>query len=137
MDPEIISLAQGGGAALVTLMATDAWQAAREGFVQLWRRVQPLRAEAVAAELDAGQAEVRAAIEVDDQEVLSEVRAEWQGRLRRLLVARPEAAAELRRLLDEIAPPASAVDPAVTQRATASGHARVYQAGRDQHITER
>jgi hypothetical protein len=118
-------------------MATDAWQAAREGFVQLWRRVQPLRAEAVAAELDAGQAEVRAAIEVDDQEVLSEVRAEWQGRLRRLLVARPEAAAELRRLLDEIAPPASAVDPAVTQRATASGHARVYQAGRDQHITER
>jgi hypothetical protein len=136
MDPEIISLAQGGGAALVTLMATDAWQAAREGFVQLWRRVQPHRAEAVAAELDAGQAEVLAAIEADDQEVLSEVRAEWQGRLRRLLVARPEAAAELRRLLDEIAPPASA-DPVVTQRATASGHARVYQAGRDQHIIER
>jgi hypothetical protein len=137
MDPEIISLAQGGGAALVTLMATDAWQVAREGFVQLWRRVQPHRAETVAAELDAGRAEVLAAIEVDDQEVLSEVRAEWQGRLRRLLVARPEAAAELRRLLDEIAPPASTVDPAVTQRATASGHARVYQAGRDQHITER
>lgn len=137
MDPEITSLAQGGGAALVTLMATDAWQAARERFVQLWRRVQAHRANVVAAELDVGQAEVLAAIEVDDQEVLSEIRAEWQGRLRRLLVARPEAAAELRRLLDEIAAPASEADPAITQRATASGHARVYQAGRDQRITER
>ncbi|MGC5000047.1 hypothetical protein [Streptomyces sp. DT195] len=137
MDLEISSLAQSGGATLVTLMATDAWQTAREGFVQLWRRMQPQRAEAVAAELDVGYAEVLAAAVADDQEVLSEVRAEWQGRLRRLLVAQPEAAAELRRLLDEIDPSASAVDAAVTQRATASGHARIYQAGRDQHITER
>ncbi|MYS22519.1 hypothetical protein GA0115240_142182 [Streptomyces sp. DvalAA-14] len=136
MDPEITSLAQGGGATLVTLMATDAWQAAREGFVQLWRRMQPNRAEAISAELDAGHAEVAAAVVVDDQGVLSEVRAEWQGRLRRLLVGRPEAVAELRRLLDEIAPLALAGVPAVTQRAIASGHARIYQAGRDQHITE-
>jgi hypothetical protein len=137
MDPEITSLAQGGGAALVTLMATDAWQGAREGFVQLWRRLQPHRAGAVAAELDAVQAEVVAAVVADDQEVLSEVRAEWQGRLRRLLIAQPEAAAELRRLLDEIAPRASGAPSATTQRAIASGDARVYQAGRDQHITER
>ncbi|MFI5758127.1 hypothetical protein [Streptomyces sp. NPDC051569] len=137
MDPEITSLAQSGGATLVALMATDAWQAARERLVHLWRRTQPHRAESVAAELDAGQAEVLAASLADDQEVLSEVRAEWQARLRRLLVARPDAAAELRRLLDEITPPISTADPAITQRASASGHARVYQAGRDQHITER
>ncbi|MFJ2442524.1 hypothetical protein ACIOWG_19180 [Streptomyces sp. NPDC087658] len=137
MDLEISSLAQSGGATLVTLMATDAWQAARQGFVELWRRVHPQRAEAVAAELDAGCTEVRAAAVSDDHEALSELRAEWQGRLRRLLVARPEAAAELRRLLDEIGPPASAADAPVVQRATVSGHARVYQAGRDQHITER
>ncbi|MFJ7996669.1 hypothetical protein ACIQ7D_05825 [Streptomyces sp. NPDC096310] len=140
MDPEIGSLAQSGAATLVTLMATDAWQAAREGFVQLWRRAHPERAEAVTAELDAGYSEVRAATVADDQVVLSEVRAEWQGRLRRLLVGHPEAAAELRRLLDEISPPASTADTSVTsvtQRATASGRARVYQAGRDQHITER
>lgn len=61
-------------------MATDAWQAAREGFVQLWRRVQPNRADAVAVELEAGQTEVLAATVADDPEVLSEVRAEWQGR---------------------------------------------------------
>ncbi|WP_327236350.1 hypothetical protein [Streptomyces sp. NBC_01317] len=137
MDPEITSLAQAGGAALVALMASDAWQATREGVVGLWRRAQPHRADAVAAELDAGQAEAVAATGADGEEVLSELRAEWQGRLRRLLVARPDAAAELRRLLDEIAPQASADPPAVTQHATASGQARVYQAGRDQHIIER
>ncbi|NJP42703.1 hypothetical protein [Actinacidiphila epipremni] len=137
MDPEISSLAQSGGASLVALMAADAWQAAREGVVRLWRRVQPQRAEGVAAALDVGHAEVLAATAAGDQEALDELRAEWQGRFRRLLVARPDAAAELRRLLDEIGPPAPPAVPDVTQHATASGHGRVYQAGRDQHITGR
>ncbi|MEW2111054.1 hypothetical protein [Streptomyces albidoflavus] len=43
---------------------------------------------------------------------------------------------ELRRLLAEHAP-AAGTAPAVTQHATASGHARALQAGRDQHITGR
>lgn len=137
VDPEITSLAQGAGTTLVTLMATDAWQATREGITRLWRRVQPQRADTVTAELEAGQAEVLAALAADDQEALSELRAEWQGRFRRLLVAQPEAAAALRRLLDELAPAEQVAAPAVTQQATASGHARVYQAGRDQHIAER
>jgi hypothetical protein len=117
-------------------MATDAWQATREGIIQLWRRMQPQRTDMVTAELEAGQAEVLAAVAVDDQEVLSDLRNEWQGRFRRLLVARPEAAAELRRLLDVLSPEGPAAAPAVAQRAHASGHARVYQAGRDQHIAE-
>lgn len=121
----------------MALMASDAWQVTREGFVQLWQRMQPHRADAVAAQLDAGRAETAAAAEADDQEVLRELRTEWQGRLRRLLVARPEAAAELCRLLDEIAPGAPLDSSVVTQRATASGHSRIYQAGRDQHINER
>lgn len=136
VDPEITLLAQGAGTTLVTLMATDAWQATRDGITRLWGRVQPHRADTVAAELEAGQAEVLAAVAVDDQETLSELRTEWQGRIRRLLVARPDAAAELRGLLDELAPAEQSATPAVTQHATASGHGRVYQAGRDQHITE-
>lgn len=136
MDPEITSLAQGAGAALVTSLATDTWQAAREGIVRLWRRLQPRRADVVAAELEAGRTEVLAAVAADDQEVLSELRAEWQGRFRRLLATRPDAAAELRDLLDEIAPEARGTAPTVTQHATASGRARIYQAGRDQQIAE-
>ncbi|MFC4035949.1 hypothetical protein ACFO3J_31465 [Streptomyces polygonati] len=137
MDPEVVSLTQGAGATLVALMATDAWQATREGISRLWRRVQPGRADILVAELEADREEVLAARTADDQETLSELRAQWQGRFRRLLAAHPDLAVELRELFDELAPLGGEAVPVITQRATASGQARVYQAGRDQHITER
>lgn len=136
MEPEIAALAGTAGTTVVTLMATDAWQRVREGFVALWRRGQAERAEVVAAELDATREDLLAASAVGDQDSEGELQAEWQGRFRRFLTARPEAVEDLRRLLDEFVPSAEAA-PAVTQHATASGHARIYQAGRDQHISER
>ncbi|WP_225850213.1 hypothetical protein [Streptomyces sp. HPF1205] len=132
VDPEFTSLTQSAGAALVT--STDAWQAAREGTLRLWRRLQPHRAAMVAADLEEGRTEALTALAADDQEALDGLRVEWQARLRRLLAARPDAA-ELRALLDEIAP-APEPAPRITQRAVASGRARIYQAGRDQHLAE-
>ncbi|MFL4950808.1 hypothetical protein ACJ6WE_26480 [Streptomyces sp. MMS24-I31] len=136
MDPETALLAQSAGVTLVTLMTTDAWHRTRDGITQLWRRMQPHRAEAVAAELEATREDALAAGEADDQETLSELHLEWQGRLRRLLAAQPGAAAELRILLGELEPQ-GATGPAITQHASASGQARIYQAGRDQHNAER
>ncbi|MEU0213998.1 hypothetical protein ABZ281_02370 [Streptomyces sp. NPDC006265] len=135
MDAEVALLAQSAGTTLVALMATDAWHRARDGITQLWRRTQPERAETVAAELEAGREDVLAAA-ADDQQTLEELRLQWQGAVRRLLVARPAAVAELRALLDQLDPDGS-VARQITQHATASGQARVYQAGRDQHIAER
>ena len=135
MDAEVALLAQSAGTTLVALMATDAWHRARDGITQLWRRTQPERAETVAAELEAGREDVLAAA-ADDQQTLEELRLQWQGAVRRLLVARPDAVAELRALLDQLDPDGS-VARQITQHATASGQARVYQAGRDQHIAER
>lgn len=117
-------------------MATDAWQRMREGISSLWRRGHADRAEAVAAELDATREDLLAAMASGDQDVEEELQAEWQGRIRRLLTARPEVAEDLRTLLDEFGRRAETA-PAATQIATASGHGRVYQAGRDQHISER
>ena len=136
MDAEVALLAQSAGTTLVALMATDAWHRARDGITQLWRRTQPERAETVAAELEAGREDVLAAAAADDQQTLEELRLQWQGAVRRLLVARPDAVAELRALLDQLDPVGS-VARQITQHATASGQARVYQAGRDQHIAER
>ena len=135
MDAEVALLAQSAGTTLVALMATDAWHRARDGITQLWRRTQPERAETVAAELEAGREDVLAAA-ADDQQTFEELRLQWQGAVRRLLVARPAAVAELRALLDQLDPDGS-VARQITQHATASGQARVYQAGRDQHIAER
>ncbi|MBB4794472.1 hypothetical protein BJY54_005084 [Streptomyces nodosus] len=117
-------------------MTTDAWNRTREGVTRLWQRTQPHRAEAVAAQLTATREDALAAGETGDQETLGELHAEWQARLRRLLAARPGAAAELRGLLDEL-DPGGASRSAITQHASASGNARIYQAGRDQHNTQR
>ena len=138
MDSEITSLTQGAGATLVTLMATDVWQSARGRITELWRRVQPQRAGAVSAELDTCRDDVLTAVASDDEATLAELRTEWQGRFRRLLTAHPEVTDELRALLAELGPPSDPATASVTvQHATASGRARVYQAGRDQHIAER
>ncbi|WP_217165898.1 hypothetical protein [Streptomyces sp. AC512_CC834] len=136
MDPETALLAQSAGVTLVTLMTTDAWNRTREGVTRLWRRAQPDRAETVVAELAATREDALAAGAADDRETLAELHAEWQGRLRRLLAARPDIAAELRELLEEL-DPGGPTGPAISQHASASGHARVYQAGRDQHNAQR
>ncbi|MFD9479466.1 MULTISPECIES: hypothetical protein [Streptomyces] len=136
MGPEIVALASSAGTTIVTLMATDAWQRVRDGVASLWRREHAQRAEAVAAELDVTREDLLAAVETGDRDVERELRAEWQGRVRRLLAARPEVAEELQGLLEELGPRADAAR-AITQHATASGRARIYQAGRDQHISER
>jgi hypothetical protein len=138
VDPELASLAQSAGTTLVTMMTTEAWQRFRERITQLWRQIQPHRAETVAVELQSDREEALAAHIADDRVTLDELCAQWQGRVRRLLAARPDAAAELGRLLEEFGPRTGGAAGAVTtQYGTASGRARVYQAGRDQHIADR
>ena len=139
MGPEIAELARTAGTTMVTLIAGQAWESAREGLVSLWQRFQPDRAEAVGGELEATREDLLLAQRTGDADTESELTAEWQAKVRRLLIARPEVAEELRRILAELSPqPAEAqsvVD--VRLRAEVSGSGRVYQAGRDQHITER
>lgn len=135
MDPETAALASTAGTTLVTLLTTEMWQRARDGVAALWRRAEPERAEAISAELDVTRDDLLDAQAGGDVESRGELDAEWRGRIRRLLTAHPEEAEELRTLLDEWAPHA-AETPSVTQHATASGNARVYQAGRDQKISQ-
>ncbi|MFE6972382.1 hypothetical protein [Streptomyces sp. NPDC057682] len=136
MDAEITLLAGTAGTTIAALLATDTWNGVRNGVITLWRRVRPDHEEQVAAQLDASRRDLLGAQHDGDEETGREVAAEWQGRMRRLLVAHPELVAELRSLLTEL-DPGTSVPPAVTQRATASGSSRVYQAGRDLNIDQR
>ncbi|GAA2647314.1 hypothetical protein [Streptomyces lunalinharesii] len=137
MDAELTSFAQAAGTTLVTLMTTEAWQHARDSFTRMWQRWQPERAQDISRALDVSQEEVLRAHSADDQEMLGELRMQWVGYLRRLLLSDPEAIEDLRTLLSEFSPHADASAPSVTQHGTASGRARIYQAGRDMHINER
>ncbi|MEU8630150.1 hypothetical protein [Streptomyces sp. NPDC048669] len=135
MDAEITLLAGTAGTTIATLLATDTWNGVRNGVVSLWRRVRPDHEEQVGAQLDMSRRDLLGAQSSGDAEAEREIAAEWQGRIRRLLVAHPELVAELRSLLIEL-DPGTPVIPTVTQRATASGSSRVYQAGRDLNVDQ-
>ncbi|MFD7972383.1 hypothetical protein [Streptomyces clavifer] len=136
MDAEIALLAGTAGTTIATLLATDTWNGVRNGVVGLWRRVRPDHEEQVGAQLDTSRRDLLGAQSSGDEETEREIAAEWQGRIRRFLVAHPELVAELRSLLIELDPGALAT-PTVTQHATASGSSRVYQAGRDLNVDQR
>ncbi|KUJ37783.1 hypothetical protein AB0N87_36155 [Streptomyces sp. NPDC093228] len=138
MDP----IALAAGTALVSAIAADAWQGARTGMVALWRRVRPEQAEAVDAELAETRAQVLAARQTGEADTEQALVADWQMRIQALLRSNPAVADELRQLLDtQLTSALSEQEQSrigtLLMRAEASGSGRVYQAGRDQHITER
>lgn len=137
-----MALASTAGTTVVTLLATDTWERAKAAVADLWGRAFPDRAETVEAELmetrellmHTGEQNGSGTPEFDEGV------AEWRGKFRRLLLAQPDFALEVRRILDEElipALPAPASGPSVVFHANPTGNARVYQAGRDQNIRER
>jgi hypothetical protein len=139
VDSDLTALASSAATTLVGLMVTDAWERFKTAVVSLWQRAHPDRAEAVGDELAAARLEVLAAREAQDEQAELDLVTEWRGRLRRLVAGDPQLAEELRRLVAEFSPdPAQpGITQSVSMQATASGHGRVYQAGRDQKIVER
>ncbi|WP_431034483.1 hypothetical protein ACQYWQ_12365 [Streptomyces sp. P6-2-1] len=100
-----VSLLAGEGAtALVGLMVADGWAAVRERVARFLTRGDDGAedVERVEAELEEARRDVVEAGE--DREVAEDVAAAWRLRFRRALREHPEAAAELRALLDELAP---------------------------------
>ncbi|MET7339236.1 hypothetical protein [Nonomuraea sp. NPDC005650] len=138
MDPIIVAT----GTALVTAMATDGWQAARAGAVALWRKVRPEQAEVVEAELAEVREQLLEARRDGDADTEQALAGAWQVRLQHLLRADPSLAQEIERVVDEVLTPVLELAGqervgSLVMKASASGHGRVYQAGRDQPINER
>ncbi|MFI5544722.1 hypothetical protein ACIA6E_13220 [Streptomyces sp. NPDC051815] len=136
MDAEITLLAGTAGTTIATLLVTDTWNGVRNGVVALWRRVRPDHEHQVVTQLDTSRQDLLDAQADGDEETAREVAAEWQGRIRRLLVAHPELVSPLRSLLTELDPGTPATTT-VVQHATASGSSRIYQAGRDLKVDPR
>ncbi|GAA2262969.1 hypothetical protein GCM10010145_42220 [Streptomyces ruber] len=151
MEPELTNLAVAGATALVTQMVTDGWEQARDRVVTFFARRRngeeveqgeqggqggesgeggEGREEAVRAELDTSRAELVAARDADDEETAADVHDEWRIRLRRALRADPQAAAELRALLDELVPPADGTAREAVHNVISGGvqHGTVIQA---------
>ncbi|MEV6565230.1 hypothetical protein [Streptomyces kronopolitis] len=132
MEPELAALATAGATALVQQMATDGWAAARRRMAAfLARRRGTHDEEALAGELEASRADLVAAREEGDESGADGVAAAWRLRLRRLLSEDPAAAAELRALLDEVAPERERATVGEVHNTVSGGvqHGPVIQAG--------
>ncbi|WP_321170676.1 hypothetical protein [Embleya scabrispora] len=98
-----MTLAASGAATLVGLMVSESWAQARTRLAAFFTRTgsEPSTTE---QQLDAAQGELTTARAAGNDIVAADIEAEWRTRLRRALQADPAAAAELRALLDELAP---------------------------------
>ncbi|KOU01066.1 hypothetical protein ADK86_12920 [Streptomyces sp. NRRL F-5755] len=136
MDPIVLA----AGSALVSAMATDGWQQARDAVATWWRRARPERADSVGADLDMLRAQIVAARADADGDAERALAGVWHLRLQQILEDEPTLAAELQQLLDDHLAPALPPDErvqvrSVVMKADARDSSRVYMAGRDQHIT--
>lgn len=136
MDPIVLA----AGTALVGAIATDTWSQSRAALLAVWRRLRPEQAEAVDEELADARAQLLEARQSSDAEAEQALVSDWQLRLQSLIRHAPAAEEELRHLLTTTLMPALTADEqahigTLTMKAEASGHGRVYQAGRDQHIS--
>lgn len=135
---DLTTLTSVAATTLVKLLAKDGWEQVKAAVVGLWRRAHPDRVAIVEAELTETRDEMVAAQQAGDEQTERDLVSEWQGRLRRLVSARPELAEDLELLVDELR--ATMPEHHVARQriqGDASGHGRVYQAGRDLHITDR
>ncbi|MEV4431443.1 hypothetical protein [Streptomyces sp. NPDC049585] len=94
MVEEMAELASAGAGALVAAMATDGWEAARAGFVRLFRRGELAERAALEAQLASG-AELVGQAE-DTEAARRSLVAPWEFQLAALVRRHPEAAAEVR-----------------------------------------
>lgn len=136
-----MQLTQTAGATLVALMATERWTATRNQVVALWSRARQSDAEDVALALDETREQVLLARERGERTTEGALANQWHGRLMVLLASAPYAEPDLERLVHEVRellpPDERSLTGSLHMSAHATGNSRVYQAGRDQHITER
>ncbi|MEU4350860.1 NB-ARC domain-containing protein [Streptomyces sp. NPDC023838] len=125
MDAELTALAASGATSLVGLMVSDSWGQAKErlGRFLARRRADPDGPDAMDAtdrtapargaedELQAASDELEAARGARDERAVADLEDRWSRRLLEILREDPGAAAELRRLLDELAPAHSRPSP--------------------------
>ncbi|UUU34674.1 hypothetical protein JIX56_35155 [Streptomyces sp. CA-210063] len=102
MDAELAALAAAGATTLVQSMVGDGWAGLRDRVASFFSRGRS--EQDVQDDLEESRAELVAAQDAGDEEAVADVQAEWRNRLRRTLRADPNAAAELRALLDELVP---------------------------------
>jgi hypothetical protein len=97
----LIGLAAAGGTTVVQAVATDAWGAVKAGFARLLGRGDSSKEEMLGQQLERTRSELQAAGERPEQVRLTH-QAAWQARLEDLLASHPDAADQVRALVEQV-----------------------------------
>ncbi|MET7477553.1 hypothetical protein ABZT17_24730 [Streptomyces sp. NPDC005648] len=101
MDAELAMLVGSGATTVVGLMVTETWEQAKQRLIRLFARGDD-EAASLTGELEESRATLAAASGTpDEQDVTADTTAALRLRLRRLLEQHPDAADELRLLIEE------------------------------------
>jgi hypothetical protein len=135
---ELLKLATAAGQALVGVMVTQAWTAARERIARMLARNRPEAEERYLARLDRDRAQLIDVDGPDRQSLANTLTAQWSGRLQDFLEENPDAIGEMRLLLSELAKSQqrqTSTNVIIhTQTATADRGGRISQTGGSQSI---
>ena len=118
----LAALASTGGTALVTAMVTDSWESIKYRVAHLFGQGHTNQTEAAQAKLELSRAALDGLAGAELDRARAEQEIVWRTRLADLLEAHPQAAHELRSLIDIIQTQAS-TGP-VVQHATAYDQAQ-------------
>ncbi|MFF8869585.1 hypothetical protein [Streptomyces massasporeus] len=113
-------------------MTSEVWEQVKAGVSALFRRGRKTDDSSIEDELDESVRELTVSLENGDQETQDELRQQWRGKFRRLIVEDPALVADLRSLLDDwssLEATAGNSIPTIRQTATARDGGRVYQQG--------
>ncbi|MFY1691106.1 hypothetical protein [Plantactinospora sp. WMMB782] len=99
MEPDWMTLATAGATALVTAVATDAWDGVKTGFARLFGRGDAERTAVAQRRLERVENELVGRSGAELEAARDEIASQWRGRLADLLEDHPEAAGELQKLV--------------------------------------
>jgi hypothetical protein len=126
---ELLVLAAQAAQTVVAAASTDVWGSAKSGLARLLGRGDEKRAALAEGRLEEARVQLATASGPEADQARARVEAAWQTRLVDLLEEYPDAAADLRALMEQL----QAALPAATVASSAAGHS--VAAGGDVRIT--
>jgi hypothetical protein len=104
MEPALVELAVSAASTLVNAVTTESYEAAKKAVLRLWRRHAPAHAEMIEETLETTRAEVVGASEAEAAQTAQDLNAEWLAFFRTLLRSHPDAADDVRQVVQELTP---------------------------------
>jgi hypothetical protein len=126
---ELAVLAAAGGKALVAAMVTDGWEGIKKRFARLLGRGDKEETEAAAGRLEKARGSVARLSGAELKKAQAEQEVAWRTRLADLLENAPDAADELRVMVDEMRAKVIGSADLVGQRVAAFDQAQVANQG--------